>query len=387
MPRLSEHQVNELIINLYQGVVHGGHWQYWLETFLQDAGSDAGWVTLVDKQTLAADSLADVGFEGIADYNHYYHDKDMVAEALMVNRELKEGRFYAIQEVVDFDNYLNSEIYNDFNSDHGILHLCGGYASLPGSDKVFRLSFFRGADKAPFNTDFVRRLDLLMPHLTQTLQLDELSRYHLQCRSGPFRHLDEMKVGAVVCDASGRVRSYNAEAESLLLSNGIGKICGGRLVLSDHQQQQALQQALYRACNIVDQHSVPQLSPLMLGSRSSPLEALVRPWCVSSHSFEDASLNAVVLLRSHQQAEHLSLSLMQRQMGLSARELDVAHYVARGLDARSIAHECFVAETTVRTHIQSLLRKFNVNSQQQLIARLHDPLLTLAGHPDLPPSP
>ncbi|WP_028110756.1 helix-turn-helix transcriptional regulator [Ferrimonas futtsuensis] len=378
MPRLSDQTINELIVTLYQGVIHGGHWEYWLEQLLEGSGSNAGWVTLVDRQSLRADSLADVGFEGIPDYNAYFHEKDILAEALMESESLEEGHFYCSQEAVDYGAYLNSEIYNDFNRHHGIAHVCGGYASLPGSDKVFRLSFFRDKDQALFTPEHVRRLDLLMPHLTQSLQMDELSRYHRLPSRSPFRHLDEIGVGALVCDRQGRVHYLNGEAETLLLESGLARVSSGQLLLKGEQGQKRLLEALNQACGILDIRSIPQVAPIRIGEESQGVELLARPWCAASHSFEDASLNALVLLRNPERFRHLNLSLLQRQMGLSGREVEVAQLVARGLDARSIAHECFVAETTVRTHIQALLRKFGVRSQQQLIARLHDPLLTLA---------
>lgn len=49
--------------------------------------------------------------------------------------------------------------------------------------------------------------------------------------------------------------------------------------------------------------------------------------------------------------------------GLSPRELDVLRSIARGASNKEIAREYGIAETTVKIHVQHLLRKLNVDSR------------------------
>jgi len=60
-----------------------------------------------------------------------------------------------------------------------------------------------------------------------------------------------------------------------------------------------------------------------------------------------------------------SEAAMERPTG---RELEVLRAVARGLTSREIADELVIAESTVKSHVQSLMRKLNAANRAELVA-------------------
>jgi len=52
----------------------------------------------------------------------------------------------------------------------------------------------------------------------------------------------------------------------------------------------------------------------------------------------------------------------------SERELEVLREVARGLTSREIARDLVVGESTIKTHLQSLMRKLNASNRAELVA-------------------
>ena len=54
---------------------------------------------------------------------------------------------------------------------------------------------------------------------------------------------------------------------------------------------------------------------------------------------------------------------------LSARELQVAHAVARGVTNREAAARLFLSEKTIERHLGSVYRKLGVRSRAQLVRR------------------
>jgi len=54
-------------------------------------------------------------------------------------------------------------------------------------------------------------------------------------------------------------------------------------------------------------------------------------------------------------------------LGLSAREQEVLELLCRGRSNSQIAEELFVAETTVKTHVSSIMRKMEVGSRLEVV--------------------
>lgn len=60
----------------------------------------------------------------------------------------------------------------------------------------------------------------------------------------------------------------------------------------------------------------------------------------------------------------------------TGRELEVLRAVTRGRTSREIADELFISESTVKSHIQSLMRKLNAANRAELVAEaMHHKLL------------
>jgi DNA-binding NarL/FixJ family response regulator len=58
------------------------------------------------------------------------------------------------------------------------------------------------------------------------------------------------------------------------------------------------------------------------------------------------------------------------EFGLTARESEVAAFLAEGLSNRDIADALCISEHTVKSHLRSVFRKVDVASRTQLVARI-----------------
>lgn len=64
----------------------------------------------------------------------------------------------------------------------------------------------------------------------------------------------------------------------------------------------------------------------------------------------------------------------QEAVGLTRREIEVLWLISEGYGTRQIADSLFISPNTVRTHVQSILRKLEVHTKTQAVAlarRLH----------------
>ena len=56
-----------------------------------------------------------------------------------------------------------------------------------------------------------------------------------------------------------------------------------------------------------------------------------------------------------------------KELGLSNREYEVLHEIAHGLSNQEIADRLFVSESTIKTHVSSVLLKLNAKRRTQAI--------------------
>jgi DNA-binding NarL/FixJ family response regulator len=83
---------------------------------------------------------------------------------------------------------------------------------------------------------------------------------------------------------------------------------------------------------------------------------------VEDESESDASATADLIQEFAEPAAKVSLL-----DGLSAREREVFHLVARGLSNSEISQVVFLSDATVKSHVRALLQKLNLRSRVQVV--------------------
>lgn len=59
-----------------------------------------------------------------------------------------------------------------------------------------------------------------------------------------------------------------------------------------------------------------------------------------------------------------------KRRGMSERQLDVVAYLCRGMSDAEIGEKLFIAEDSVKIHVQNIMRKMKVNNRHKLLVVL-----------------
>ncbi|MGA7203361.1 MAG: response regulator transcription factor [Specibacter sp.] len=68
--------------------------------------------------------------------------------------------------------------------------------------------------------------------------------------------------------------------------------------------------------------------------------------------------------------------------GLTPRELEVAQAIAQGLSNAEIAHQLFLSEATVKTHVRRILTKLHLRDRVQVVVYAYETGLVTPSNPD-----
>ena len=102
----------------------------------------------------------------------------------------------------------------------------------------------------------------------------------------------------------------------------------------------------------------------IIGKDSPPerIQFAIREVLAGNNYLMNGAANA--LLREYQKGETHGEA---QALSLSARELQVMKFLARGETNAEIAAELFICESTVRTHLQRILHKLGLQNKNQLV--------------------
>ena len=246
--------------------------------------------------------------------------------------------------------YLGSAAYNEFYRPHDVEHLLGMWLTdLPyGTPGMAGILLTRAHGEPDFTEDEVRILERLTPALRAAARRIQHVERALTERVALGALLSTVAPGALVAfDAAGRPLWVSPEAEALL-APGLG---GGRALPAP----------------LVD--AAARVGALAGG------DAIDAPPFVAFVALPGGTLRAELRLARARSGERIvvaalspggaTLDAVATGRRLTRAETAVLGCVAEGLSNREIAGRLFVSVETVKTHVQRVLAKLEVESRTQ----------------------
>jgi DNA-binding CsgD family transcriptional regulator len=267
-------------------------------------------------------------------YADYYCDLDPTGlpDAIRGTAPLPAGpRFHAVsdlKDVIDYGWLVSTEFYNDFFRSADIYYDLVAFVSTPSARAAVGLHRAHGL--APFSAEEAAILDMIAPfvgnHLERMASASILSTFQ--------KGADK---GVILCDVQGRI----------LYCNDIARTLCSSLAQAD---------------------STPDLLPdsSYIGYRLDDLEALAAR-CDLEVVCRDVMLDEgrpgrMITLEGRSGAAAFT-ELLQQRFGLTEREIEVLSRVMTGSGNRDIAQALFIAECTVKKHMQSISTKVGARTR------------------------
>jgi DNA-binding CsgD family transcriptional regulator len=247
---------------------------------------------------------------------------------------------FDITDVVDYDALLSSEFYNDFWRSGGIHYDLVAFMSATPLARG-ALCLHRARERAPFSAEEAAIMEMLAPfvgnHLEKMVSASVLS----------VLQTAEQK-GVIVCDSHGRVLYCNSMARDLCLALPQGD-ANPRLV-EDMSPNAGLASFVGYALSSPD--TLAERCNLGVSSREITLD--------------QGTIGRLITLEPRDGLGRHWEEPLKERFALTDREIEVLNRLIAGGSNREISQALFIAECTVKKHIQSIAAKVGARTRTSI---------------------
>ena len=372
-------QFSALVETLYEAAVMPMGWQGASARIA--AAFNAGSCALQIRDT-AAPQTAITSFtdnydaKSLNDYETYFHARDPYVQAAM---KAGIGTALLSHEVIAKQDFMNTELFNDFGKRIGVCHLVG--AMLPLSASIIGgIGIHRAHDRPVFSTEDKRNFGLLMPHLVRALQLHHrLHGLDREKRIG-FAALEALGVGVMAANEGARLLFANRIASALLQAGQGITLSHGHLRAQIAAHNAPLQKA------IADAGSMRRGASLSAGgliamprALGSPLSLLVCPLPTDALSSDLDGATAIIFINNPDDARSPAQATLMAQFGLTPAEAKLAAGLLDGKQLEEYAQQNGLSLHTVKAQLKQVFAKTGCTRQAEFIRlALSNPILRMS---------
>lgn len=309
-------------------------------------------------------------------YQRYYHTLDLWSQAGRIRNIV--GRAVTGQELVPDREILRSEFYNDWGRHSGSFNILGG--RVPSGDGAYRtISMHRSYGTEAYGRSDTRKLDILLPHLERSAQIEQRLSMAQLGRNLALEALNNLSIGMMLVAVDGQIRFCNAVAEKFLSgSHGLG-LRHGRLRAKNERANALLQWAIEGCCRTSAGKSSVSGGPLFLpAGETRRLSLLVTPAPSPLSYGKPEPLAAIFIGQPGGDRHRVAQAALADIYSLTRAEAALAAALLSGDSLAEYAERSGVSIHTVRTQMKHILAKSGFGGQADLIRDvLSDPILRM----------
>jgi DNA-binding CsgD family transcriptional regulator len=207
----------------------------------------------------------------------------------------------------------------------------------------------------PWSLRELRMLELLRPHLLQTIKTLFLSQKLVEYKSMIEETLGNSSTATVLAGSDRRIIYFNPAFQELFHSSAGESLPEDLVSLIDHELSK-----YDPPFNIED------------AKIEIPFYKLARQvFRLQITTLKEAEERSLLIRLKPVVESYTKINLFLQEAGLSGREMEIASFIRNGADDKTISLEIFLSIHTVRNHVKSIYKKLDVHTRPQLVALLN----------------
>jgi DNA-binding CsgD family transcriptional regulator len=359
-------RVDQIIENLYQGTLDSAAWgraMAGMTALLKCSG-----VILFAADPSTQTVMRDEVYPGVEEIMRLYREH-WAAEDIRITYGLaaRVGEPRHERQMVEKHEWQRSAILNEFLLPLDIPFILATWLHK-SSHRAVALTFEGSRNRGPFDENDSRQFRPLIPHVRRALEIRDRLEANEVRASALTSVVERSHMGVIVLDQRGRILEATGLAEQLLKAE-----CGMRRA-SDHslwlrepagsQLRQWVVTGLPPKDNLQGSLSVPRSGGLQ------SVSLVVTPMPSVPVAWTGADPRWLIFVFDPERRVAPVAELVSRQLGISAREGDIAVLLSLGHTLSSVATRLGISLHTVRVHLKHIFEKTGAHSQSDLVRRV-----------------
>ena len=282
------------------------------------------------------------------------------------------GAVFTDETLLPQEQLHKTVYFREFLSQHDVGRVCAAiiFEGSPGLP-ITAISIYRGVDAPPFGHAEREWLTLLIPHFSRALGLMHRLNFERHQSQSLKSALDRLTIGTLLLDDKLQVIFANTAANTVMARHdGLSQTAEGGLAATIQTPEGMSTAANWLA----------QLKNMPLAQRKN-FDEVIKVKRLRTHAtyqLQCCALASDDLLRTKEGASFVvfvtdpaqvllpTADQLQRQLGLTPAEAQVALSLTQGMTYRAAAHQRNVTEETLRSQVKNIYAKTRVNQKNSL---------------------
>lgn len=299
---------------------------------------------------------------------------------------LPEGRLVMMYEYVGRAELDRAAAYREWLESFEGSHVMGVDLKVSSGFEA-RLRLTRRPGDPEFDSAARARVEAILPHLRQTLEL------HGRLASTRSEHsllvdaVEQFAVGTILLDHRLNVIRLNEVAAAILAEADGIRLAGQSIVFAASSTDRAFRTAAREAAGArAPGHRAILGVPRPSGRRE--LALVIRPMALPDFMQTGQAPAVALFLTDPSRQRTVRAEAVRKMFSCTPTEAEIAAALANGLSVADTAERLGIARNTVRAHLRSIFAKLGLNRQSQLIQLIHTGVPdTFGPAPAAPPDP
>ena len=304
------------------------------------------------------------------DFTQLYFDKYVKFDPTTTAQIFADvGQTVATEDIMPYGEFVETRFYKEWVQPQGMVD-CANHVLDKSPTGAALFGVFRHERHGLVDDEMRRRLRLVVPHLRRALLVGRVIDQSTATATRFADCLDSLTAGMFLVAATGAIVHANTSGHVMLDSGDVLRAVDGRLVASDPDSDQALQEVLAAAANGDPAVGVRGIAhPLAAHPDGERYVAHVMPLTSGARRQAGKQYAAAAVLIAHKVGFQMPFApeAIAKFYKLTASELRVLLAIVQVGGVPETAEALGVAESTVKTHLRRLFDKTGSNRQADLV--------------------